>query len=281
MMNNPILFTDDQFNPQNAGACHLLIHLETSSYSYAIIDKKNGRLNVVAKNYFPANTSAFSALNRLEILIAENEFVNLEFEKVKISLQTQAFTFVPQELYSQDDLPQYSKFLGAQPDSILIDTDIHPFDIKNIYAVDAEVENILRKSFTDVLIVSQANPLIAGMNNLKKNGNTGELFLNFSHDSFEAAVIKGDTLQFYNIFEITNSDEFNYFLLNLIDELSINREQAVIISGDIDSQSEHYTRLQKYFDRIYFSEPMINNAEAFDGFKSHAFFSLLSLDLCE
>ena len=281
MMNNPILFTDEQFNPHNSGACHLLIHLDTNSYSYAIIDKKQGRLNVVGKTYFPEIVSTYSDLNRLEILIAENEIVKLDFEKVKISLQTQAFTFVPEELYSQADLPQYSKFIGAKPESTLINTDIHPFGIKNISAVDAELENSLQNAFTDPLIVCQANPIIAGIYNLHKKGNSGELFLNFNHDRFEAAVIKRDTLEFYNIFEIATTDEFNYFILNLISEFSISPGLAVTVSGEIDSQNEHYMRLQKYFEQISFAETLTNNDEAFKGFNPHLFFSLLSLDLCE
>lgn len=281
MMNNPILFTDEQFNPQNVGDCHLLIHLDTTSYSYAIIDKKQDRLNVLAKNYFPEDTSAYSDLNRLEILIAENEFINLDFEKVKVSLQTQAFTFVPLELYSQADLPQYGKFMGAQPDSVLINTTINPLGIKNISAVDPDIENALQKSFVDPLIVSQANPFIAGIHDLKKKGNAGELFLNFSHDHFEAAVIRGNMLEFYNLFEITNSDEVNYYILNLINELSINREHLVTISGDIDRQAEHFTRLQKYFDKISFAEMIVGREGAFKDFEPHQFFCLLSLDLCE
>ncbi|HUH33080.1 MAG TPA: DUF3822 family protein [Daejeonella sp.] len=281
MMNNPILFTDDQFNPQNAGACHLLIHLETSSYSYAIVDKNNGRLNIVAKNYFPENASIHSDLSRLEILRAENEFVNLDFEKVKVSLQTQAFTFVPQELYSQADLPQYSKFIGAKPESTLLNDNIHSFGIMGISAVDAELKIALQNAFTDPLIVAQANPIIAGVHRLRMNGNPVQLFLNFNIDSFEAVVIKNDTLEFYNIFEIATADEFNYFLLNLITEFSIDLSHGVIVSGEIESQNERYQRLQKYFESILLAETLTNSDEAFKGFKSHVFFSLLSLDLCE
>ena len=280
-MNNPILFTDDQFNPHNSGDCHLLIHLDTRSYSYTIIDKKHNRLSVAAKRDFPESAFSYSDLNRLEILIAENELLNLDFEQVKISLQTQAFTFIPLELYSQVDLPQYSKFIGAQPDSILIDTEIHSLGLKNISAVDADIKNTLQKSFLDPLIVSQANPLIAGIYDLNKKGDSIGFFLNFNDESFEAAVINNDTLEFYNIFEIANADEFNYFLLNLLNEFNINVDRPVTVSGEIDSQSEHYIRLKKYFDKISFAKTLNNYEEAFRDFKSHVFFSLLSLDLCE
>lgn len=283
MMNTPIHFTDEQFNPHNSGTCHLLIHLNAHSYSYAIVDKETNRISELCENYLPENTVDFSASSGLEILMAEHENLNLKYSTVKISVETKAFTFIPEKLYSSNDVLQYSKFIGAEPNSALLQTDIRAYGIKNISAFEADLENNLQHTFPDSLILSQANPFIAGIYELKKQGIPGELFLNFSGIRFEAAVVRNETLEFYNIFDITSADEFNYFILSLIDRLNIDRSLQVNLSGNIDSENELYHRLQKYFTALRFTEIGLwnNEAEFSDQVAPHRFFSLLALDLCE
>ena len=280
MMNNLIDFTDKQFQPNNSSACHLLIHLDSDSYSYAIVDKEQNRLSVLFKKYFPQSPDTFSAFNRLEILRAENENVNLDFGKVKISVETKAFTFIPEELYASADLPKYGKFIGVEPSVVLLNSDIRPLGIKAIAAVEPNLANDLKVTFSDPLIVSQANPFIAGIYQLQAQG---ELFLNFNHDSFEAAVFRKGTLELYNIFETSNNDEFNYYILNLINQLELDRNFPVVLSGEIDSGNERYLRLQKYFEQLTFADASLlaNGREVDKQFALHRVFSLLSLDLCE
>lgn len=282
-MNNPIHFTDEHFYPHNSAFCHLFIHLDTDSYSYTIVSKETNRLNVLFKKHFPESTATFSASNRLEILLGENENLNLDYAKVKISVETKAFTFIPEELYTPADLLQYRKYIGAEPQSALLNTDIRPFAIKNISAVEADLENNLKNAFKDPLILSQANPFISGVHSLQQKGNQSELFLNFNSNRFEAAVIKNGALEFYNIFDISSADEFNYFILNLLEQLNIDPSLPVTLSGEIDSENEMYLRLQKYFEQLFFAEIDVwsNVSEVSNQVAPHRFFSLLALDLCE
>ena len=247
MINDPINFRDEHFQPHQAPSCHLLIHLDTDSYSYAIIDQAQNQLKALVKNYFGERTESFSTFDRLEILKAENEIIGLNFGKVKISVETRAFTFVPDELYTDADLSKYSKFIGVEPDTTLLTADISAFGIKNVTVIEPDLDSILKDAFPESLIVSQANSFLAGAANLAKAGGESQLYLNINVDSFEAAVIKNGSLDFYNIFEVNNTDEFNYFLVNLITQLNIDRNLPVSLSGEIQADDERYQRLQKYF----------------------------------
>lgn len=281
MMNNPIHFTDERFDPQNSGNCHLFIHLDANSCAYAIVDKNTDRLDVLFKKHFTLGINDFSALNRLENLKTDHQNLNLPFRKVKISVETKAFTFVPEPLFSSDDLPNYSKFMGAVPESTLLNSDISALGIKNIFAIEPDLASMLHNTFADPLIVSKANPLISGIYRLLEKGNYGELFLNFNHNSFEAVVIQNNALVFYNSFDISDADEFNYFVLNLISQLNLSRSQAVTLSGEISRNNDLYVRLQKYFDYISFAEAELISSMPENQLVPHQFFSLLSLDLCE
>lgn len=280
MMNDPINFTDKDFKWHNSGACQLFIHLDAASYSFAIVDQEQDHLNVLVKKYFGQSSETFSAFDRLEILKAENDVINLAYARVKISVEAKAFTFVPEELYTETDFASYSKFIGAEPESGFITADIQPFGIKNITAVESDLENNLRQAFRNPLIFSQANPFISGVNQLVKNGNQSQLFLNFNRHCFEAAVIQGDTLAFYNIFDISTADEFNYYILNLISQLSIDRSLSVTVAGEISTEMDLYQRVEKYFGQIIFAKaPILGALPSINA--PQRYFSLLSLDLCE
>jgi hypothetical protein len=280
MINDPINFRDEHFQPHQSPSCHLLIHLDTDSYSYAIIDQAQNQLKALVKNYFGEKTESFSTFDRLEILKAENENIGLDFGKVKISVETRAFTFVPDELYSDADLSKYSKFIGVEPDTALLTADISAFGIKNVTAVERELDSILTNAFPESLIVSQANSFLAGVAKLAKGGNESQLYLNTNIDTFEAAVIKNGSLDFYNIFEVSNADEFNYFLVNLINQLNIDRNLPVFLSGEIQAGDEQFQRVQKYFATLNFANnDLLNQATGVRN--PHRLFSLASLDLCE
>lgn len=280
MINDPINFADEHFQPHQSPSCHLLIHFDAASYSYAIIDQAQKQLKALVRNNFGERTESFSTFDRLEILKAENENISLNFGKVKISVETRAFTFVPDELYSEADLFEYGKFIGVEPDTALLTADINAFGIKNVTAVEPDLNHVLRNAFPESLIVSQANSFLAGVAKLAKAGNDSQLYLNINADSFESAVVKNGSLEFYNIFEVSNTDEFNYFLLNIITQLDIERRFPVSLSGDIQADDETYQRIRKYFETVSFSnDALLNQATGINN--PHRLFSLVSLDLCE
>ena len=283
MMNSPIHLTDEEFNLDSSGDRHLLIHIADQSYSCAIIDKERSRLGVVVKKKFGQQAGSMNSSEKLEIILSDNGYLKQDFQSVKISVETTAFTFVPEELYSDDDLPQYTKFMGASPDSVVLSSNIRPYGIANICAIDAAFGSKLRSVFRDPLIVSQANPFIAGIYSRIISGNPSGLFLNCCTDRFEAAVVQSGTLEFYNIFRTRTTDEFNYYLLSLISQLALDRSMAVTLSGEIQQEDENFMRLSKYFDNISFSDSRImrNGSDVFKRLPSHEFFSLMSLDLCE
>ena len=283
MMNSQIHLTDEQFSLNNTAGSHLLIRLSDSSYSYAIVDKDQNRPGVLVEKKLGMHAESMSIAEKLEIILADNGYLKGDFRKVKISVETKAFTFIPEELYSSADLPQYSKFIGSQPDSAVLSSSIRPYGITTVCAIDEDLTVNLKSLFNDPLLVSQANPFIAGIHKLVIAGNPEGLFLNFNRDNFEAAIIRNGTLEFYNIFDITNADEFNYFLLNLISQLTLDRSTAVSVGGKIEKEDQHFLRVAKYFDKILFLnvELMEKAPDLFKQVPPHRFFSLLSLDLCE
>jgi hypothetical protein len=265
---------DDHFQSQHSGKCDLLLQLTSSRISYALFDKARDTIKAV----FDA---PITQENDLRGFLTNDPLLNAHFHKVKISLQTFKFTFVPSDVYDEGSLNHYNKFIQAAPSTLSV-SHILTQEIENIAAFDAETKSTLDSKFQHYCSVSSANPLIEAA--AKIYNDSKQLILNFTDNSFEALLLDEGKLIFYNIFTIQTAEDFNYFLLLVLQELQIDPKITVpVVCGQIDTTNENYHRLQKYFSIISFADIglLINPSPVLEQIPSHRFFSLIGLNLCE
>jgi hypothetical protein len=284
-MNNTINLTDEQFQLQHSDKCDLLIHLGSRNIAFAIIDKSQQQLKVLTDKPVHENDQHIPLIRRLDNLRESSLVLQQKFRRVKISVETPAFTFIPQELYSKDLLEQYDHFIRPEEGTELKISTIYSGGIKNITAIDSVLIKELNARFTQPLIFSSIHPFIESTLQIAKKDSSTQLFFNFDENAFEAAYYEKGKFSFYNKFEYETADEFNYFLLNIIQQLSIDlKNTALQLSGKIEHEDELVDRLEKYFDEINFAGifhlvkvPSTIASQA----SLHNYFSLISLGLCE
>jgi hypothetical protein len=160
---------------------------------------------------------------------------------------------------------------------------INAESINCVSAPDLQTITPFTSSFTEVRLFSQVEPFIEGG---LKMGETKryKLVLQFNEESFEAYLSADEKLLFYNIFSIENADDFNYFLLNIMQQFAVDpHETSVILSGIVAAGDANYKRIEKYFGEISFadSSQFTLYPTAFEQLPKHQHFSLISLLLCE
>lgn len=274
-METRLQLIEENFESQQSGKSDLLIHIGQETISYAIVDK--GREQLKALVEYKATVS------ELEDIIKSDRYLNYFYRKIKIATDTFKFTFVPHEIYSESEVDDYAKFISPNSASDILVTDIRPFRIKNVTALDIEFRRQLSSLFQQPSFFSQADPFIAGSFKIYSVKDPVQLFINLQPGRLEICVIKEGRLLFYNLFESAGADDFNYFLLLVINQFNLNAACLVTVSGKTDSNEACYERLKKYFDKIEFADPCIF-ARCFETFNSidlHRYFSLISLNLCE
>src|SRR5690606_36478886 len=70
---------------------------------------------------------------------------------------------------------------------------------------------------------------------------------------FELVYFEGNKFVFYNSFPMANADDFNYFILAVLEQFEIGTgEASVYLTGDISAQDGLYSRVQKYSRDIKF-----------------------------
>lgn len=276
---------DNSLQSQTAAKCDLLIHIGVGKLQYAIIDKVRDELKALAEY----ELSEISNLADLILAIEKLPETKLEFKypfsKIRVSFDSYKFTFIPEEFYENENEQEYAKFINPSASDLILTNKIRTSKIRNIFAIDSNFNIALNQIFHKPRIYSQASSFIEGIKKTNPDRNGICLFIDFHNDHIQIACLKKSELVFYNILECINADEFNYYLLNTIDSLSLDTKiTKLILSGDVTSgDDEYYQRILKYFNAPDFADSklIVSHPELFNNVNPHTYFSLISLDECE
>ena len=206
------------------------------------------------------------------------------FNKVKISIDSYQFTFIPDEFYQSGNDEEYAKFITNKQESVILCNPIPFAKIKNIIAINSDLHLALNSIFQQPKIYGQASSFIQGILKSFKQNTEPSLYIDIHQKHVQFAYFKQSELSFYNLFDSINVIEFNYFILNIIESLKVDLDHThIILSGQVMQNDEYYQRIEKYFKDIQFADSrlIIKHPELFHKVSSQTFFSLLTLDQCE
>lgn len=269
---------DEKFNPAQTRDMQLLIKIAPGRFSYAIINEKESRLQVLYDS--PVSDGLASMLSSL---LSENEYLGSSFGAIKASVQTLNFTLIPTSYYTRDDLPNYENLIQAGEETKTFISTINSDSINCISALPVDTVSALTNFFPGVRLVSQVEPLVEG--GLKANDTEAQkVVIQFNEKSVEVSLSNDDKLVFYNLFNIENADDFNYYMLNILHQFKIEPQNtAVFLSGNVEAGDANYRRVEKYFKDIRFadSSQITLFPTTFERLPKHQHFALISLLLCE
>jgi len=264
------------FQQAMAENSELLIKVSPKRLSYAVVDNKK---QIVA---LYDEALQMPVEETLEELLTDSDELNFNYQTVKISVETFNYTFIPEDLYSDENLGVYqSLFSKAHISRPFVSYSKKAF-IKTVFSAQENLLAPLLDLFPKAKIYTQAEPFIDGI--LSNYQGEKKLALQFNNSSFEALLLSNNGLLYYNIFEIETADDFNYYLLFLLQQLNLSETNLeIIVAGDIDKESLIYKRIEKYFSKISFASNVriAQLQDNFSGVPAHQFFSLFSLHLCE
>ncbi|WP_285009093.1 DUF3822 family protein [Pedobacter faecalis] len=272
---NSILLLDPGFDEHHPENCSLLIRLTADSLSYAIVDEEAGKLIALYDEQECQETDL-----RLADLLEKDEKLKLAFKETRVSVHTPNTISVPDELYSQHEAEAFTKFFPEQPGRRLYTRPASAFGFTTVYALPPLAERVLDRIPGGSMAYDHLSPLLALV---QKQRDEQFIMLDFTAGSFYASFVKGGQLIFQGGFEIANSEEFNYYLLLLRQQLAVGTNATVYLSGIINDDDANHQCLRKYFDTITFqaAEHGELDLELLLDMPLHYYTSLLALRLCE
>ena len=99
-------YTDKEFNKDFTRHYSLLLQLEEQQYSYAIYEKRTGKLQAL-KTVTLNNAAPGDMLSKLRISVTKDDALQVPYHEVKVGFTSSPFTLVPRVLFEDDKAAQY------------------------------------------------------------------------------------------------------------------------------------------------------------------------------
>lgn len=268
MSNNSLLLVDPNFKADASVNCHLLLKITNDSFSYAVINKESDEINVIFDKQGCEDVE-----QDLKFAFETDAHLAQSYGAIKAAIHTSNFIFIPDEWFDQENLSVYTKFMGSERKIYTKHHDELGFN--TLFSLDEKVEEKLPEN---TVFYPQSSPLLALSGHLSGDA----LLVDFTATSFNVLFVKDKKITFQNHYEAENAEEFNYFLLLIIEQLGLTESVPVYLQGIINEDDEYYSTLLKYFNNLYFFFPAgKQNSELLADMPKHYFSGLLALDLCE
>jgi hypothetical protein len=103
---------DNSLQSQTAAKCDLLIHIGIGKLQYAIIDKVRDELKALAEYELSEISNLADLMLAIEKLPESKREFKYPFSKIRVSFDSYKFTFIPEELYENENEQEYAKFIN-------------------------------------------------------------------------------------------------------------------------------------------------------------------------
>ena len=249
-------FIDEAFVVQKISDYHLVIRIGVDNVLIAIHEKSKNKY-IAFENYNFSDVFGFDAvIESLHVLMKESRLLPHKYGSVACVIVNNLSTIIPNPLFENQQKEMYLNFNATlQGDELVVADEIKNLDAKNVFALPLSLKNNLELHYKNINYHHFSTALIEGLLFQNKNQTTKKLFIHVQPSHFEAIVIEGKNLLFYNTFNYHTAEDFIYYLLFVCEQLSLNPENVeLVLLGEVEKTSDIYSITQKYIRNLKFGE---------------------------
>lgn len=271
-------FIDKIFNKAQTVKYYMSIRLETDGLFVSVYDP-------VVQKYIALEKSLHGTSSELYSYISKHEWIGNPFAKKVIVFPSKQYTLVPRVLLKRDSIIDYLKFVHEiKPGFEVLSLEQDESDSTLIYSVDRNYIDIADEFFSGSKIIPQPGAFMRLVLPKYKNSRSSMIFINLYNEDFDILVLEEGKMRFFNNFISKSYEDLVYYLVFVIDQLSLNPESAkVLLSGNIEDKSSLMRLLKKYvrFVEIMKYDSNLDNSYALNEVEKHKYLDILNPMLCE
>ena len=223
-------------------------------------------LELVSKNSFDSVSSNFFLDKKikteflsdfLDKILVDKNLYDKRIDDVTVHFDNELFSFVPNELFDENNKKEYLKYITEiKKDDFISHDSINELDIKNVFLPYVNINNLLINKFKEINYFHYNSTLLKKLVNENSNYEEKEkLFCIVSYTKFKVVMFKKNRLVFFNCFNYENSTDILYFLLSVCQNIDLNLNKIslnLILNYKVDNlTSEFYSFFTKI--RIIFN----------------------------
>ena len=266
-----MVYTTTDFDGRQAADHTLLIGVGAKGNRLAVVD--GAQQLRFAADYDPADAEPEVAA-----------VLELDFASVKLAVADCRYTFIPADVYDEQQHDTYNRYLPFDGVGTTQVADIAPLGIKLLYQTNPVGWGGLLDRFPHAGSYPQVLGLLGAAATRGLQTNLPLLVIERHNPWVTIGVFDESRFLYCHDFESANEDDFTYHLLSVVKQFGfIDRQPAVQLAGDIDEDDPYYKRAAMYGGDVAFAD-----SRAWTGIHlpddmvphQHRFLSLLGLYPC-
>ncbi|PRD56274.1 DUF3822 family protein [Sphingobacterium gobiense] len=237
-------YTSKNFHLHYIPQYKLFVKADFLEDTLIVVDESN---EVQAMFSYPTNEPDAEAIKLL----------GLPFQYVFVSLPVQSLVFIPAEVYQEENHPLYQTFLI---DDHVERTQVYTLDNLQItasYQYDLLLYNRWRAIFPHAKFAADFQFILTEVQTYIPMQGT-VLGAHFNNTQVELFGFKNGKFLFYNVFDINNVDDLNYFVLTTCQAFDLPiRLHKILISG-VNVEHEYSIALSHFANRTEFLQTQVD-----------------------
>ncbi|TYR33348.1 DUF3822 family protein [Sphingobacterium phlebotomi] len=237
-------YTSKNFHLHYIPQYKLFVKADFLEDTLIVVDESN---DVQAMFSYPANEPDAEAIKLL----------GLPFQYVFITLPVQSLVFIPAEVYQEENHALYQAFLLDEHEERTQVYTLDNLQIKACYQYDLLLYNRWRTIFPHAKFVADFKLLLGEVQAyIPMQGEV--LGAHFNNTQVELFAFKNGKFLFYNVFDIQNVDDLNYFILTTCQAFGLHIKLPKILISGVDTEHQYSVALAHFANRIEFMQARTN-----------------------
>jgi hypothetical protein len=240
-------------DPKNLFETHLSIQLSLDGFSFCVIDKSYNLVQELVYHEFEEKAGTpENLLARIEELFKREELLKYKYGSVNVSHVNELSAPVPKSLFDETNLKSYIRYSSKtyENDYVVYD-EVEDHDMINVYIPFVNVNNFLLDQFGSFEYKHFSTTLLSNLLNTYRFSEHPHLFVHLEKSRMYLVAISNSKLQLYNSFSFSTKEDFIYYILFVLEQLSMDPETVeLVLSGQIDIDSPLYKIAYTYVRKI-------------------------------
>lgn len=287
-----ISLIDESIDRNKTDQYRLSIRLALDGFSFCILDSKRNKYIAFELFHFPLNTSHLLSGNLSDVqaqhidrILYARKWLLKEYESIHVVLENSKSTLIPFPLFEAKDKDLYLKFnYHLRPDEQIVYDKLNNLEAYNVYALPAAIRDKIFSFFPSCNFSHFSSTLIESLIIRYKNQEIPDtIFANIRANHFDMVGFRNHKLIYFNSFTYRSKEDFTYFLIFVMEQLSLNPENVqLIMMGEIEKRSPVFEMIYTYVRNVSFIDRNVafEYSYIFDRIPGHYYYNLLNVNLC-
>lgn len=268
---------DESFYFDTKSIYDLVIHYDAERFQCVSYSAERNKFVLQAEFTVPDELS-------LRDVLTHTDIIKREFRNVHYISSSKIQSIIPDAFYDDAIAEQIVGFQNAlAAEHLLYKNQLDLLQSQLVFAIDPVEIAAVRSRFPDVKFTHSGAALLNYLSALAFQGKL--LMVHYHQSSIEIILMQGKSCLLYNQFELTSKEDIIPILTQLLEQFSLDASKLqVLLSGDIELNSEEEKNIKRYFSKVFFAPRDKRFAYTYrieDDPQAHKFIALYAASLCE